>query len=33
VVTNASGPFSSTSSLPGALGPIKSGDCVSVKAG
>jgi len=31
--TNTSGPFSSTSSLPGALGPIKAGDCVSVKAG
>ena len=32
VFSNASGPFSSSSSLPGALGPIKAGDCVSVKA-
>jgi hypothetical protein len=31
--TNTSGPFSSTSSLPGALGPIKAGDCVSAQAG
>jgi len=33
VFTNASGPFNSSSSLPGAIGPIKAGDCVSVKAG
>jgi hypothetical protein len=33
VFTNSSGPFTSSSSLPGALGPIKAGDCVSVKAG